>query len=364
MHETGEDRLQSISDALTKGEPQHGETVRTLLSWFDAQRRGPWIVARIRQALEDSNLITAPDFESAYVDSVVEFQRPKDSTESPPAFPPEQLSGAASIRLDSSGSLSESSSQPPARVPSPDPSFRLRQLPAANQSPVFVTPDATLAEAVTIMLSHDYSQLPVMTNIRDIKGVISWSSIASRLTMGHDGAFVRDFMEPEFQILESTASFFEAIRVIAERNYVLVRGQDRSITGIVTSADVSLQIQSLAEPFLLLAEIENDLRRALHAKFSVEELATAKDPADTRRTIVSAHDMNFGEYVHLLENPTNWAKFSSKLDRATFVNALRRISAIRNDVMHFDPDPLDADALETLRSFSRFSRRLRDLRAT
>jgi hypothetical protein len=89
---------------------------------------------------------------------------------------------------------------------------------------------------------------------------------------------------------------------------VLVRGPDKRIVGIVTSSDLSAQFQALTEPFLLLSEVENDLRRIIQSKYQPEDLQTAKDPADTSRTIASVHDMNFGEYIRLLENGEQWKK--------------------------------------------------------
>ena len=49
-----------------------------------------------------------------------------------------------------------------------DPTYWIGKLEAANHALVSVKPDAQLSEAITMMLSHDYSQLPVMTNERDV----------------------------------------------------------------------------------------------------------------------------------------------------------------------------------------------------
>ena len=37
--------------------------------------------------------------------------------------------------------------------------------------------DESINLAVTLMLKNDYSQLPIMHSERDLKGIISWSSI-------------------------------------------------------------------------------------------------------------------------------------------------------------------------------------------
>jgi hypothetical protein len=45
-----------------------------------------------------------------------------------------------------------------------------------------------------------------------------------------------------------------------------------------------------------------------------------------------------------------WEKLGWPLDRATVVKRLDELRGIRNDVMHFNPDPLPQDAVEKLRN--------------
>jgi hypothetical protein len=46
----------------------------------------------------------------------------------------------------------------------------------------------------------------------------------------------------------------------------LVQAPDRTICGIVTAADFSEQFRILAEPFVLIGEIENNIRKLIHGK--------------------------------------------------------------------------------------------------
>ena len=77
------------------------------------------------------------------------------------------------------------------------PTYRIGKLAAANRQTQSVTPDASLSEAVTLMLLHDFSQLPVMQGDRQVKGVISWQSIGSRVALNCKGTVVREFMDKE-----------------------------------------------------------------------------------------------------------------------------------------------------------------------
>lgn len=378
MAETGAERLKKIAADLRRGESSPEETVRTLLSWFDAKRRGSWVTSRVRDALEFAGLHTEPDFEGAYIDAPVIFKlkdaqegsvqefvdrQPDDQQSSNrqpqhPGSPPHETNQPTPIAV----AVAEVTQVTLSPVIS-DPSFRLSKLAAANKSPTSVKPDAPLAEAVTLMLSKGYSQVPVMSSERDVKGVITWESIAARLALKREGTTARQFMD-QAQILPGDASLFTGIRVIIQHQYVLVQSADRRIVGIVTASDLSLQFQALTEPFLLLSEIENDLRRVLQTHFTVADLSAARDPADTRRQVESVHDMTFGEYVRLLENPNCWSRLNVALDRRAFVERLKRIGEIRNDVMHFDPDGIPEEDVKELQDFSQFLQRLRDLGAT
>lgn len=350
---TEPERLTKAAQQLQAGAEVAPVTVREFLSWFGAQRRGYWIVSSIREALERNKLRTEPDFEAEYIDSPISLvlvEPPPPVVEGPPAI---ELAAQATSTSTTTATLTTA-------VSYADPTYRISKLAAANNAPVSVSPDANLTEAVTLMLTSDYSQLPVMTSERDVKGVISWTSIGTRLSLGKNGSRVRELMDSA-QEIKADSSMFQAIPIIVQHQYVLVRSSDNRISGIVTASDLSLQFQQLAEPFLLLSEIENHIRRLIGNKFSVEELSQARDPGDTDRKIERVADLTFGEYIRLLENPDRWTKLLLSIDRATFCKQLDRVRMIRNDVMHFDPDGIPPEDLETLREFTRFLQRLQNI---
>lgn len=330
------DKLSEISEQIQSGQTPEKTTVREFLSWFDAQRRGQVVVSHIRHKLKTFELVTFPDFEYAYIDQAISF-RP---------LVPEEAESEAELQ--------------PLGMPRTDPTYRIGKLHSANQPPLSVKPDAGLEEAITLMLSNDYSQLPVMTTDRDVKGMISWSSIGSRLALGRQCSYVRDCMDQHVEISADT-SLFDAIDTIVANQYVLIRSSDQLITGIVTTSDLSQQFRQLGEPFLLLGEIENYIRRMIQDRFDSEDLAQARDPADRERVVETAADLTFGEYLRLLEKPDKWSNLRLSIDRVTFVKQLEAIRNIRNDVMHFDPDGISPEDLDTLRLFVGFMQDLANI---
>jgi predicted transcriptional regulator len=322
------DKFDQIKQQLDKGVMPPNETVRNFLLWFGVARRGGRAVTRVRRLLEEAGLETDPDFEFAYFDGPVSFI----------------LAGSKSVATNQQET------------------FRIGRLGSANRRPVFVKPDTAISEAVMLMLTHDYSQLPVMTTERDVKGVISWKTMGSRLALNRQCPFARTCMEQP-RIVQLEDSIFAAITYIYEHDYVLVQAPDRTICGIVTATDFSEQFRLLAEPFLLIGEIEDSIRKLIRGKFTAPELADIKDPDDKHRKVEGVSDLTFGDYGKLLENEKRWKKVGLALDRVEFVRRLTNIRVIRNDVMHFDPQGLDDEDLKTLRDFANFMGRLRTLGA-
>jgi hypothetical protein len=329
-----DEKLKAISDQLKQGVVPQRETVRTFLRWFGSERRGVYVVWGIRNQLKKYRIETSPDFESEYIDGYIGFV----------LAPPEKDLG----KVDPSASI--------------DPTYRLGRLDAANRPPVSVKPDATLQQVITIMMTRDFSQIPVMTTEREVKGVISWKSIGSRLALKRPCASVRECMETA-EIALTDESLFTAIDRVAIHDYVLVQAKDKTISGIVTASDFNDQFRRLAEPFLLVGEVENGVRRILHGKFTSKELEDAKAPGDDGRTIGGVADLTFGEEIRLIESDKGWKKLSLELDRVEFITRLTRVKDIRNDVMHFDPDGLGPTDVIALREFARFLKTLGDLGA-
>ena len=346
---TGSDRLLEIEAKLRRGESVNSVSVRSFLGWFGAQRRSHWNVWTIRRALEKAKILTSPDFESAYIDSEIQF---------------ELLDNVEVVKVSETPAepQPEVAAQPLPAVAA-DPTYRISKLGAANKKPLSVRPDASLKEAVTLMMANDFSQLPVMTNERDTKGIVSWLSIGTRTVLGNSRNYVREVMDVHHEI-RADASMFQAIPTIVQHGYVLVRGSDNKITGIVTASDLSLQFQQVAEPFLLLSEIENHVRSLLNAKFDKADLAAVRDPSDNTREIDDVSDLTFGEYLRLLESEERWKKLELNLDRKTFCNHLDQVRIIRNDVMHFDPDGVPQSDLEKLRDCAKFLQTLQMIKET
>lgn len=332
-------QLKKIAEALKNGDDVPTMSTRDLLWEFDAQRRSYYNVISVRKGLKIHSLKTEPDWESAYIDAELEFKLYEKKKSNKHQKPTDERDEGFSVT---------------------DPTYKISKLEAANQGVVHVKPDETIEKVTTIMMERDFSQIPVMTSERDVKGVVSWRSIGSRLALVDRKPSAKDYMDAAYEVRHSD-SMFDLISMIVQRDYVLVRGVDQKVSGIITGSDLSVQFQQISEPFLLLSEIENLLRLIIDGRFELEDLQSCKHEDDEVREIKSVADLTFGEYIRLLENEDRWGRFKVNIDRVTFCKGLDDVRRIRNDVMHFDPDGVAPNDLERLRDYTKFLRRLHKL---
>ena len=278
--------LDQVVAILKEGKTVPPVTVRSFLSWFDVQRRTRLNVEHIDRELAKAGIQTVPSYLDTWVDNSITFElAEKTSGAAEAKSPVEPSSGRGEERLEHSSA--------------DDPSFKIGKIITPDSAPVFVKPNASLQEATTIMLARNFSQVPVMTNERDVKGVVSWTSIGARTAANITGADVQSFMDEPREI-SASATLFDAIRVIRESDYVLVRAPDRRIIGIVTATDIAQQFEAISTPFLLLAEIENHLRSLIAKKLTKIDIRNACSPEHLPEDFSAPSELTFGNLVKIL----------------------------------------------------------------
>ena len=150
------------------------------------------------------------------------------------------------------------------------------------------------------MLLDDYSQLPVMTSAREIKGAVTWQSIARAQHAQPDAVFSAA-IAPAVEFAYDT-ELIDVLPTLQEEDFVLVRDQSRVVIGIVTTADVVAAYGQLATPFFLIGELDQLLRRIVRENFSRGAVQDLCDP-DHNRELDSYDQLSIGDYERVLENP-------------------------------------------------------------
>lgn len=304
-----------LAEAVTKavaGEPLQ-LSVREFISYWHAKRRGYRVVNRINRDLDRAGLVTVPDFDQTGIDSrVVIAPRPAPQPDEPEVAPREY-------------------------------GLPVGTLPSATAGVLHVNPNDTLQLAYTRMQINDYSQLPVMTGERSLKGAVTWRSIAEALLRNRDATLADAVVRVE--TVRYDEDLLGLVPDIVEHEFVLVTDETGRVTGIVTTADVSELFAERALTFLQLGEIDQRLRDLIEANLSIDEIQLICDKGDGSTPIADFDEMSMGDYEQVLSNPEYWERIGWPLDRVEFHHLLNEVRGVRNDVMHFNPDPIEDDRL-------------------
>lgn len=332
-----EDVRHFLEDAAGRRESNLVEvSIRELISKWGFQRRRIWTVSQIERDLEEMGLTTDPPFAQEYLDSAIKlipYRLIPPKPESAEETKPDQLKN---------------------RVDVTEVALTVGSLRSAGRGVCSITPQATLLEAQSIMVVNDYSQLAVMGGPRSLKGAITWESIAQASLKAPRPGIAECTIPAE--VVRRDDDLISQIPRIVRAGYVFVQGHDASITGIVTTADLSEEFGRLGTPFFLIGEIERRLRRAVDRVFSSTELRGIRDPKDNGRDVASAEDLTFGEYEWLFSDPGRWDRMKWRAERTVFMKVLAQVRILRNEIMHFSPDPLEESDVEQMRGFIRFLR--------
>ena len=309
-------QLDEVRDAVLAGKTRRMK-VRTLLAVFGAQRRSQYTVEEIDAELRRRQLRTEPEFTEAHIDAQVSFQL------IPSEKPARKISGAQA-RNDT-------------RVRH----HAVRRI-GMVVSPAYdwVAPDASFEKAITKLKLSD-KPIAVASGPQEghLRGVVTWRCLAEALHHRKDPpGFVQDAMEPKPYVVDEDRPLLEAVPLVELYGVVAVQDSTHRITGLVSRDDLAGEFAHFARPFLLVGEIELALR----------PMAAPLDGADSATTL--------GELVHLLDRPSNWKLVGLPLDRATVIENLNKVVELRNDLMHFSPDPPSDDDIALLERVAKMLR--------
>ena len=344
---------------LVAGQPIYRVRVRRLLELSGAERRGSNIMSGIRRTLESFDLVTEPDFQSVWPDSQVSIAL-KDislvaSTEAnQEAINVQNASSTVDPALEAGDAVEatpkgETLDSPDTAsgliqvlTPTPvDPVARVSSIPTSKDGVVAVLLTDTIELATTKMSFDGYSQLAIMQNDREVRGMISWESIAKRSMITPSPTVVSD-CRIDAQVVEAESSLYDALPTITTHGYVLVRSREKKITGIVTASDLAGEFGQVSYAFISLRTIEVLIRGKLHPVLQQGDLDSL-EAYSRARTECDATLLTFGENVRLLQREDVWGRISVRVDKVELIRRLLEVRDIRNDVMHFKPEPLSSE---------------------
>lgn len=209
------------------------------------------------------------------------------------------------------------------------------------RNPVTVEAGSRFERALELMVENDFSQIPVMDD-GAVAGVVTHESVYRALSVLDDheigevssgtvaekpGAFV--------SWEDDVYSLFERF---AEDSYVLV-GSPKDLEGIVTYYDVFHFIKSQIKPFLLIGDIERELRTTFEEVYGDgldDRIRETFEPIEDVITPDGVEMFSFEQYRAFIS--INWDddlehEFSE--DKQFILNRLKDVQEIRNAIFHF-----------------------------
>lgn len=208
-------------------------SVQEILDLFEVRVRDHRTVHRISQALTDAGLTTLPDFAVCGLRSTVDVV--------PLAAVPAQRTPADTD--DESDATEEA--LPSHALPQ---RLLLGDIPSARRGVVSVGPGTALSQTTFLMRTKGLAQVPVTTGMAQVHGVVTWGSVAKMYEAGKAATLDNAMEKDSLPVADARQEFFAALPVIREHGYLLVRGDDGCLSGIVTAADVTDRFEGAARP--------------------------------------------------------------------------------------------------------------------
>ena len=198
--------LDSAKKAAESGSP-HRMTVRELIGIWGARGRSFEVNERVDADLGNNGMTTRPDFRAVTLDDTVAIVLTTQVSADEGPTLGEQGMSAGTVASTQVG-VAENDDEY-----AWDHGLTIGNLPSASRKVCSVAPDATFEEAITLMLTNDYSQLAVMTGPRDLKGAVSWKSIARARNANPEANLSAAITKP-FEVVLYTADLIGSLPVI------------------------------------------------------------------------------------------------------------------------------------------------------
>lgn len=277
---SSEDYLDEIVANLKEGRRQW-RRVDKLLGAFGYVRRRQTAINKVNEDIAARGLRTVtPLTTSTPLDKAVTFRLLDDESGD---APPEERQVAEEA---------SEQEQEAASVEAPYVPIKIENL-LPDTNPEYVLETDSIEVAVTKLELGQNSHLVVQDGHSEVRGIISFRSILRGML---DGAaqLVKDCTEIVPQVGPDTP-LDQVLPQFLEQEAIIVLDGPQELRGLVTLTDLAREFRSVAEPFLIIGEIESRLRWIIqHRDVDVKEVL-AKSPEYSRSQDYSPIDLSMGD---------------------------------------------------------------------
>lgn len=237
-----------------------------------------------------------------------------------------------------------------------------RDLIPSGQKLLTIDHTKSCGDALAMLLDLDYSAIPVTGSDARIIGVVTLESILSSMQGINRNQTFGPFLDNHVAMVLEHARYIPAecyidVRVDWHDVQHVIVGTPTNPIGMLTVADVWQRLHDFSNSFVLVHEIEINLRNLIDHVIerhdtTLEELISNMHVMPGTNPPGELGDFTFIQYEHLMCSGYAGSFFTNHLgDMGMFRDRMREIRAIRNDVMHFRHDVVPASGLDCLRTF-------------
>ena len=233
----------------------------------------------------------------------------------------------------------------------------------ANQQLAVVDQTTPCRTVQRLILDNDFSAIPVTDRDGVVIGVATLESLAEHLhRVDSTNTSLGDALESPIR------HACERARYVGPETYIdrhvdwldvqhVIVGTAREPLGILTIADVWAILHRFTEAFVLIHEIEVELRRLItrHAArrdTPVADLLAVMHVQDGMPRPSALEHLSFSQYLHVMYSPVGTPIFEPVMgSRSIFRASFDAVNRIRNDVMHFRDHAVPESSIKSLRAF-------------
>jgi predicted transcriptional regulator len=224
--------------------------------------------------------------------------------------------------------------------------FSIKRLINDQSNLITIREDISVKSALEIMLTNQFTQLPVVDENGFLRGMVTENSI---MTMVYHMGTTKGLMEnnvshcqAKAETISSESNIFDALELL-KRTYAIVVVEKKKPIGIVTDFDTTEYFRDVIEGLYKIQSIEVALKSYIEHIFDGGEelrqaLRRAKSsssfPSDTKE--LELEYLTFMQIMQVITSKGNWEYFEQYFSsKEVFNNLFHEVRRIRNILAHF-----------------------------
>lgn len=227
--------------------------------------------------------------------------------------------------------------------------FSVEHLIEGRPFPVTVTQETAVSEALSVMIEHDFSQLPVIDADNHPLGIITYEGILRGVR--NFQAQIEDLHVRDVYVTVSQAhledDLFELLERLRPANAVLIVDSTRTLIDIITSSDTTEYFRGRAEDLMRVEDIETSIKDLIIQAYYDENGELDEASLDKAISRITQHekgqkektfdDLALAQYISLLVSRDKWPFFEPifKVSRESVRKLLDAVRLTRNSLAHF-----------------------------